>query len=398
MKILITTDWYLPAVNGVVTSVLNLKKQLSALGNEVRVLTLSNDIHSYVKEDVTYIGSVSAERIYPGARVRSHVAGKAVQELIEWRPDIVHSQCEFSTFHFAKKIAGACNALLIHTYHTVYENYTHYFSLNRRLGRWVVKEFSRKILDNTDLVIAPTEKVRKLLYEYEISSPVSVIPTGIDLTRFQAAPDPNWLNKQKNRLGIPTENKILIYVGRLAKEKNIEELFECRSMLSQKCNIPVTLLLVGDGPWRTELENLAEKLNLKPGKDIVFTGMIPAEEVAAYYHLGDIFVSASTSETQGLTYVEALASGLPTLCHEDACLNDVVSDGVNGWQYRTVSEFTEYAEAVLSDTELLHRFASNAAHSAEKFSTAKFADGMLSQYSAALSARSRANTAAGRKA
>ena len=105
MKILITTDWYTPAVNGVVTSVKNLQRELERRGHEVRILTLSQSLHSWSRDGVTAIGSVNAGRIYPGARLRTAMAGRWVRELMDWRPDVIHSQCEFSTFFLARRIA-----------------------------------------------------------------------------------------------------------------------------------------------------------------------------------------------------------------------------------------------------------------------------------------------------
>lgn len=161
MKVLITTDWSYAAVNGVVTSVHSLADGLTALGNEVRILTLSSDRHSYVKENVIYIGSVGVGKIYPDARLKTALSGKYVRELIAWHPDVVHSQCEFSTFFLAKKISEACGCPLIHTYHTVYEDFTHYFSPSIRFGKYMSAELSRRILSKTQEVIAPPEKLRR---------------------------------------------------------------------------------------------------------------------------------------------------------------------------------------------------------------------------------------------
>ena len=107
MKILITTDWYKPAVNGVVTSVVSLADGLAAEGAEVRILTLSSDLHSYTKGNVTYLGSVGVGRIYPNARLKAAPSSRYVQELMKWCPDIVHSQCEFSTFFSREKDCGS---------------------------------------------------------------------------------------------------------------------------------------------------------------------------------------------------------------------------------------------------------------------------------------------------
>src|SRR5699024_12144603 len=126
MKILLTSDWYYPVVNGVVRSILNLKKYLEDKGHEVKVLTLSNSRKTYKENQIYYIGSLSAGRIYPEARISPLLRNREILELINWKPDLIHSQCEFSTFIMAKKIARKTNAPLVHTYHTIYEDYTHY--------------------------------------------------------------------------------------------------------------------------------------------------------------------------------------------------------------------------------------------------------------------------------
>ena len=190
MKILITSDWYIPAVNGVVTSVKNLRRELERRGHEVRILTLSQTTHSWEKDGVTYLGSIAAGLIYPGARLRTALGGKWVRELVKWGPDVVHSQCEFSTFFLARRIAEERNIPLIHTYHTVYEDYTHYFSPSVHFGKKAAAIFTRWVARHTDCLIAPTGKVRMLLQNYRVQRPVFVVPSGIDLERFQEGPDP----------------------------------------------------------------------------------------------------------------------------------------------------------------------------------------------------------------
>ena len=299
MKILITSDWYSPAVNGVVTSVKNLRRGLEERGHEVRILTLSQTTRSWEEDGVTYIGSVAAGLVYPGARLRTALAGKYVRELVDWHPDVVHSQCEFSTFFLARRIAEELNIPLVHTYHTVYEDYTHYFSPSVRFGKKAAAVFSRWAAAQTDCMIVPTGKVRLLLQSYGVDRPVFVVPSGIDLGRFRQEPDPWRMAVLRSSLDIPPENLVLVSVGRLAEETNLDELLALRAELG---NAPVTLLLVGDGPDCVRLEGAAAGLGLT-APDVVFAGMVPAEQVADWYQLGDLFVSASTSETQGLTYV-----------------------------------------------------------------------------------------------
>ena len=370
MKILITSDWYSPAVNGVVTSVKNLRRGLEERGHEVRILTLSQTTRSWEEDGVTYIGSVAAGLVYPGARLRTALAGKYVREMVDWHPDVVHYQCEFSTFFLARRIAEELNIPLVHTYHTVYEDYTHYFSPSVRFGKKAAAVFSRWAAAQTDCMIVPTGKVRLLLQSYGVDRPVFVVPSGIDLGRFRQEPDPWRMAVLRSSLDIPPENLVLVSVGRLAEEKNLDELLALRAELG---NAPVTLLLVGDGPDRVRLEGAAAGLGLT-APDVVFAGMVPAEQVADWYQLGDLFVSASTSETQGLTYVEALAAGVPVLCRADPCLEDVIREGENGWTYRDSAEFQRKLALFQSQPHHHAKMAELARRSAGEFSLQRFAE------------------------
>lgn len=376
MKILITSDWYIPAVNGVVTSVRNLRRELELRGHEVRVLTLSQSRRSYERRGVTYLGSVTAGLIYPGARLRTALAGRWVRKLVEWGPDVVHSQCEFSTFFLARRIAQELKIPLVHTYHTIYEDYTHYFSPSVHFGKRAAAAFTRWAASHTDCLIAPTGKVRLLLRDYGVQRAVFVVPSGIDLRRFQSRPDPFRSAVLRASLDIPQDRTVLVFVGRLAGEKRVDELLRFRAHMGPGA---VTLLLVGGGPDRKRLEGVAAGLGLE-APDVVFAGMVPAEQVSDWYQLGDLFVSASTSETQGLTYVEALAAGVPVLCRADPCLLGVVRDGENGWQYRDEPDFRVKLEAFLARPRHWEDLARAARETAEEYSAQRFAERMEAIY------------------
>lgn len=301
MKILLTSDWYIPAVNGVVTSVLNLKRGLEARGHEARILTLSGTRHSFEKDGVIYVGSVKADAVYPGARLRVSSRKNWMDRMLEWQPDIVHSNCEFSTFPLAQRISRELQIPLVHTYHTVYENYTHYFLPSKVWGRKLVTAFSRRVAAKTDALIAPTEKVKTLLQGYGISAPIYVLPTGIDQKEFISA-------------GKASERLLL----------------------------------------RKQL------------------GILP-EQVSRYYQAGDLFVSASTSETQGLTYIEALSSGLPLLCRRDDSLQGVILEDINGWQYDSETDFIQKVRNFMGHREQQKVWSANALQMGEKFSIPAFA-------------------------
>lgn len=365
MKILITSDWYAPVINGVVTSVLLLKRELERRGHEVRVVTLSSTVHSYREGEVYYIGSVSASKIYPGARLKINRTRSLVRELMDWRPDVIHSQCEFSTFRVAYAISNRLGIPIVHTYHTVYEDYTHYFSPSRRVGRYVVSAFSRWIGLRTACIVAPSAKVKTLLQEYGVQCRVEVIPTGIDLEAYDRAKDPAWLEQTRRELGIPPEHTVLLYLGRLAKEKNLDVVMD---LLAETGRRDFTFLVVGDGPCREELQEHAAAMKYPT----VFTGMVPHDMVRSYYQLGDLFITASTSETQGLTYFEALASGLPVLCRADPCVEGVVVNGENGWQYESHQEFLAYLQTFCGDPGLHGSMARGARASAARYSAEAF--------------------------
>lgn len=367
MKILLTSDWYTGAVNGVVTSLLNLRRGLEERGHEVRILTLSPTAHSWSAEGVTYIGSVNVGIVYPGARLRTALGGAFLRELMAWCPDVVHSNCEFSTFFMARHIAERLHIPLIHTYHTVYENYTHYFCPSEGLGQQLAGKFSRWIAGYTDCIIVPTEKVSRLLKSYGVDTPIRVVPTGIEQSNFTATKEDGLAVRAL--LGISEETTVMVSVGRLAKEKNCGELLHLLSTLQ---DLPVLLLLVGDGPVRNELEKKARELGV--ADRVIFTGMVPPEEVGRYYQAGDIFVSASTSETQGLTYFEALSVGLPMLCRADACLEGVVVDYKNGWQYHTEAEAAVRIRQFLEHPELRESMGSAALEVGRRYSVPSFAE------------------------
>ncbi|MCF0145940.1 MAG: glycosyltransferase family 4 protein [Eubacterium sp.] len=382
MKVLICTDWYKPVINGVVTSVVNLAEGLQAQGAEVRILTLSPKATSYQEENVIYIGSFSVNRIYPKARMSMIMTNRFIRELIEWEPDVVHSQCEFSTFTIAKKIADDCACPLVHTYHTVYEDFTHYFTSNRKIGKWLAEHFSRIILRKADYAIVPSRKIEIMLQGYKVKTPMSVIPSGLDLRKYDVLMTEKERNSMREKVGLKKDDIVLLFLGRMAYEKNIDELIR----LIQKQSDPrVKLLLVGDGPYRGQLEEKVKKLNLT--ERVIFTGMVPADEVCRYYQLGDIFSSASRSETQGLTFMEGMASGLPLLCRDDPCLAEVVVEGKNGMTYENDEDFYEKFRYMTKDETRFRNMGVQARKMAyEKFSTEVFAKSVLKVYTDVIAA------------
>jgi len=348
LKILITTDLYTTETNGVVTSVKNLFDELTAKGHDVRILTISDNLHSHKDGVVTYIRSVSLERVYPNVRMPVSYRHKLIQEIIDWKPDVVHSQCEFFSYQFASRISRITGAPIVHTYHTLYEQYmTSYLIPNKRLGDYLVKVLTRKRLKKAKTLVAPTQKVENTLQGYGMRNPISVVPSGISLEQHQKRLTPEERQEKRLALGIQESDQVLLNLGRLGGEKNLGELLDLFAQ-ARKENDTLKFLIVGDGPARAGLEEQAKELGI--AGHVIFTGMVPPGEVQDYYQLGDVFVSASTSETQGLTYIEAAANGLPLLCRQDDCLADVLQEGENGYEYTSSDEFLQAIDAVMDPT------------------------------------------------
>lgn len=376
MKVLITTDTFSPAISGVVTSTLNLYTELVKMGHEVRILTLSHNNCSSRANDVYYIKSFGVN-VYPDVRGTVSFRDKFLKEIIEWSPDIIHSQCEFFTFVFAKRISKKLNIPIVHTYHTMYEHYTKYVIRNNAVGNKLVSAFSKGILKNVETVIAPTEKVRESLMGYGIDKEIEVIPTGINLDKFKIRTTREEKLKLKKSLGIDPDNRIILTVGRLGIEKNIDEILQNLPKLLEK-HKNLSMLVVGDGPHRKQLELTAEELGIRG--NVVFTGMVAPETIASYYQIADIFVSASESETQGLTYIEALANGVPEICRNDKCLEGVLISGFNGYTYDRSQDFIEDMNRLLENYSLRAQMSANAEASAQRYGSQAFVRSVESLY------------------
>ena len=346
MKILITSDMFTPAVNGVVTSTLNLIKGLKEDGHDVRILTLSESAFEKKENNVYYMPALPLGAIYPEVKVMlPPVLNILMEELVDWNPDIIHSQCEFSTFIYARMISKRTGAPIVHTYHTVYENYTHYLCPSKTIGRKAAIKFTNSISKHVTNMIVPSGKMYRMLSDYEINAPLTVIPTGINTDKYLNA-DKSKRDTLRAEYGIGKDEFILLYAGRLAKEKNLEEILD---FLADSRLNNLRLIIVGDGPHRETLENKCKENGIE--NRVIFTGMVSPEKIEEYYLIGDVFVSASQSETQGLTYIEAMVSGLPLLCREDECLTDVIENGTNGYLYKDKEDFIKMLMVLLNDKE-----------------------------------------------
>lgn len=387
---------YRHQVNGVSSSVILLTDELRKLGHEVKVLALSDSRTSYRDGDDYYIASLNA-RIYPDARVTFSIRNPLLRELTEWRPDIAHIQTEFSTRYLAKHIVGKLGIPFVMTLHTDYEEYIRTHApvpmpapSNRLIAaldptRQLTAFFDRTAYRGASTLIVPSYKIKALAERYHVRCPIAVIPTGIDPDRYPIRPEE--AAETRRSLGLPDNGKLLVTVTRVSKEKNIEELIEYFPALLA-ADPDVRFLIVGDGPQRRQLEDTVRSLGLE-GK-IVFTGMVPHEQVYRYYQAGDLFVCASTFETQGMTYVEAMANGLPLVCRQDKCLLGVIEPGDNGYTYTDCEEFVRWTTKILSDPERRKRMSAFSLEQAKLFYKDVFVRSIEALYQDVLNRHTRA--------
>ena len=369
MNIGIFSDTYSPQINGVVSSILTLEKKLRDQGHNVYVFTIS---HPQAEGDSSYVYRMAS---VPFIFLRDHRVGivysnKAVHQIKKLKLDLILSQTEFSMGIFARMMAKKLNIPIIHTYHTVYEDYMHYISKGIDFSPRIARQYSKSFCNHVDGVVAPTKKTEKLLRSYGVQKPIRIIPTGIDFTPFDSR---NYSKEEtlqlKNVFHIPVDAPIVLFVGRVAKEKSIDVLIQAMPLLTQK--LPhAKLVIVGDGPSRLELEELAHHLHVRDS--VIFTGMQPWQTIGKMYQLGDVFVSASVTETQGLTFAEAMAASLPVVAMEDESIAGFVRDGYNGRLFHHPEELANALLDVLSDETYRKRLSENALHSVKPLSAETF--------------------------
>lgn len=369
MNIGIFSDTYSPQVNGVVSSILTLEKKLREQGHNVYIFTIS---YPQIEHDSPYVYRMAS---LPFIFLKDHRVGvlysnRAIHKIKRLKLDLVLTQTEFSIGIFGKIVARKLGIPIIHTYHTVYEDYMHYVSKGIEFSPTIARKYSKSFCNHVDGVIAPTKKTEKLLKSYGVLKPIRIIPTGIDFEPFKPENyGPGEITHLKEVFQIPLNDPIVLFVGRVAKEKSIDVLIEAMPMLLQK--IPnAKLVIVGDGPSRLELEEFAQTLGVR--NSVIFTGMQPWSGIARMYQLGDVFVSASVTETQGLTFAEAMAAALPVIAMEDESIAGFVRDGYNGHLFHNPTELAEVLVKVLSDTSYRETLSNNAIHSIKPLSAETF--------------------------
>ena len=380
MRIGIFTDTYPPYINGVSTSIVSLEKALKAKGHEVYIVTVNSENLTYKYEDDDHIIRIPGipTGIYD-YRLTGIYPLRAINRIKKWNLDIIHSHTEFGVGTFARIIAKQFNIPLVHTYHTMYEDYVHYITKgyfdksSKKLAEYFTKFYCDKTAKE---LIVPSKKTYDLFKEkYKVNKTIHIVPTGIDVEKFYIEnQNKKELELLKKELKFKKDDFIITYVGRLAEEKNIEFLINNHTKLNKKCK----LMIVGNGPDLEKFKEMVKKLDLED--KVIFTGAVPHYEIASYYAISNIFVTASVTETQGLTVIEAMAASIPVVCADDESFKDAVIDGLNGKVFKNDKEYVNAIENLYKNKEQYKVMCKQARVTAESHSLKYYAEKILDVY------------------
>ena len=376
MKILIASDSYRFTTSGVSNVAIALAEGLRGRGYDVKVLTLANGKTSCREGDDYFIRS-RPSLFFPEIRFSFARTDPLLDELIRWKPDVIHLHTEASVARMARAIAAATQAPIIMTAHTDYAYFAFGRFHNARPVCALMRALGKRVYGNAAEVTVPSAKARSFPQLQPMAGRIALIPNGIKLEQYQKPVSAEEKAALFRRWNLADNGCTLVMITRVSPEKNIMEILRFFPALLREAP-KAQLLIVGDGPDRKRLERYCGRAHLS--ERVRFTGKIASEEVYRYYAMGDVFVSASLFEVHSLSNLEAMACGLPLVCREDTCLLGVLDHGENGFIYRTEQEFVQFVGKITGDHALRQRMRENALRKAEAFSNRRFVERMAQEY------------------
>lgn len=373
MRIGFFADSYRPYTSGVVRSIDTFADQLRNWGHQVYIFAPNYPNHPS-EDGVFRFASVPSptNREFTLAIPISPLLSVRVRDL---KLDLIHVHSPFMLGRVGAKIAHRLDLPLVFTYHTLYDRYVHYLPFAKNLSRKVVLRWSVKFCNQCDVILTPTKGISNYIQAAGVSRPIQVLPTGVRLDDMRQA-DPLWL---RNRLGLDPTKRILLYVGRLGEEKNLD--FLLRACAPVIANDPsVVLVLAGNGNQQERLRELSHLLAIE--QQVFFTGVLSPAEVSHCYAAAELFVFASLTETQGLVLAEAKAAGLPAIALKAFGVSEMITDGVDGRlvNTRNPNKFSEQILSLLHDPSLLRQMHNNAFHEAQALSAENCTSQLLQCY------------------
>lgn len=374
------TESYEPVRNGVAVSVATLRDELRLLGHEVYCVAPGYPGHHEMDSHVFRFPYIRTWRApdYPLAIPYLPGFQRTIREL---GLDIIHTHTPFMLGCLGLRLGKQFGIPVISTNHTQYVEYAHYFPAvpNRWVRAFLVRHM-RKYYNSCNAVTVPTKPIVRILHEYGIRTPIHVMPAGSSLDTSRNLQARLEIRQQYS---IPKESQVIMYVGRLAREKNLDLLLRAFDILARK-HSNVYLMLIGSGPDEQRYRNSATSLKA-PGK-VIFTGSMPREIVARYYSAGDIFALPSTTETQGLVVCEALGAGLPAVVVRAGGAQEMIVPGEDGFlAENTVEDFAMKIDSLLGNSELLAKMSAQAVCNATRFCPRNMARRFVELYKTVIS-------------
>lgn len=377
MKIAIFTDAYMPLISGVVTSIVTLKEGLEALGHEVYVIT-PRAPKQKVEEDPFVIrlrGIPAPRKSLKGFKLVPWVS-RHIRPLKKYNFDIIHIHTEFSMGILGMALGRSAKIPMVYTLHTSYQDYTHYISKSltyflpstaMRLAYMINNHYTKVC----DMTIVPTKKIYTKMKRLDHDGRFTILPSGVDLVPFyKESYKKEEVQALKEKLEIKDDEFTAIIVARISKEKSITDLVHAYVEFHKE--FPKSkFIIIGDGPDKNALDSLIDK---KEARQYIQTlGFVKHSEVGLYYQIADVFLNASTTETQGLTYVEALAASLPIIVRYDEVFDDFVTNNVNGIFFYETVELVEILKKIQTDKDILKTLSENARPSVKNYSKEHYA-------------------------
>lgn len=381
MKILFISDVYFPRINGVSTSIETFRHELRALGHTVHLIAPEYQASSKDETDILrvpsrYLPFDPEDRLMNYRWVMRHL-----EQLRGENYDVIHIQTPFVAHYLGTKLSGLLNIPCVETYHTFFEEYLyHYIPLvPKRLMKLIAKRFSRHQGNSLHGMIVPSHPMLSILKSYGVTTHAEVIATGIEPESFVLGDRAVF----RNNHAIQQDRPVLLFVGRVAYEKNIG--FLLKVLMQVRKEIPdILLVIAGEGPARGNLESEVKQIGLN--ENVKFIGYLDRHtELNSCYRSADIFVFSSRTETQGLVLLEAMAQGVPVVSTAELGTRDVLSEGLGVWiAQEDVSDFSDKIVKMLKDTGARLELGAKGRDYALSWSASKQAERMVTFYQSVL--------------
>ena len=323
LKILFISDVYFPRVNGVSTSIRTFVEQMQNLGHEVHLIAPDYHVET---SDEAWIKRIPARSIYfdPEDKLMKYSeAMKLLPSLLDEKYDMIHVHTPFVAHYLGLKLAQKLGIPCIETYHTFFEDYLHHYLpwMPQLMARGMARMISKRQCNAVRAIVAPSKPMLDVLRGYGVKAQAQVIPTGLQEHSFKTADGKDF----RQNHGIALDRPMLLYVGRVAFEKNIEFLLWMAKVLVDE-RPDLLLVITGEGPAEESLHKLTKTLGLD--KNVMFIGYLDRNtELNACYQSADVFVFASKSETQGLVILEAMAQGTPVVAIAELGTASILIEG-----------------------------------------------------------------------